>query len=383
MEARFLAGTLLVFAVLSFFVIREFLWYVVGGVLLVFAFYPIHKRLRKVVPRRTLAALLSFLLVITVVVGPLVLVVFMIYDDAKNFVESYNPDELNVTVQRFLEDYGIQPKTTDGNGTTRPGEWANKIGGAAKDFAEGITSELLSAAVPLILGLLIAAFVIYYGFAEGEEFYARLRHVIPLPDDIEEALFRDIRKVTNVVFIGNILVSVLGGIVGAISFVIFGVPNAVFWGFIMIILGILPLVGAPIIWGPAAFYLFTQGHVIGAVGILIINGGIVIGYVDNILRPKLIGKAANVHPILVLIGILGGLQAFGALGFVIGPLVLAIFIALIRSYTEWHPRWKERRARGDEKFSPGARIEIVTPPPPTETSPEPFPPPPSDAPEQS
>ncbi|HLE47396.1 MAG TPA: AI-2E family transporter, partial [Candidatus Thermoplasmatota archaeon] len=274
-------------------------------------------------------------------------------------------------------DYGIEPKSE--NGTT--GEIANRIGNYAKGFAESITSELAAAAVPLVLGLVIASFVIYYGFAEGETFYAKLRHVIPLPDDIEESLFRDIRRVTNVVFIGNILVSVLGGVVGALSFVIFGVPNAVFWGFIMIILGILPLVGAPIIWGPTAAYLFVQGNVVGAVGILIINGGIVIGYVDNILRPKLIGKAANVHPVLVLIGILGGLEAFGALGFVIGPLVLAVFIALIRSYTEWHPRWKERRARGDEKYMPGANIEIVpsAKPPPQEETP---PPPPSDEPER-
>ena len=303
----------------------------------------------------------------------------MVFDDAKAFVAGYNPETINVTIQEFLEDYGFEPKSEDGGNSTS--DIANQIGKAVVNFAERITAELAAAAVPLVLGLVIASFVIYYGFAEGETFYAKLRHVIPLPDDIEESLFRDIRRVTNVVFIGNILVSVLGGVVGALSFVIFGVPNAVFWGFIMIILGILPLVGAPIIWGPAAAYLFVQGNVVGAVGILIINGGIVIGYVDNILRPKLIGKAANVHPVLVLIGILGGLEAFGALGFVIGPLVLAVFIALIRSYTEWHPRWKERRARGDEKYMPGANIEIVpsAKPPPQEETP---PPPPSDEPER-
>jgi predicted PurR-regulated permease PerM len=319
-------------------------------------------------------------LVIVVVLGPLVLVGFMIFQDAVNFATTYDPAKLNETVQTFLNEFGAEeaaagPQVNDTDNSTldnitnaaRPGQLANVIGNGAKQFAERLGAELLEIVPGLLIGLVITGFVIYYGFAEGELFYAKFRHALPLPDEIEDSLFREIARVTQVVFVGNILVSVLG-------FFVFGVPNAIFWGFIMIILGILPLVGAPLIWGPAALWLFIDGHSGAALGLLIVNGGIVIGYVDNILRPKLIGKAANVHPVAILIGVLGGVEAFGALGFVIGPLVLAIFIALVRAYIEWHPRWRERRERGTERFSPAAQIDIVassdrTPPaPPTPPS---------------
>jgi predicted PurR-regulated permease PerM len=363
-EGRFLVGTLVVFALLSFFVIREFLWYVAGGLLLVFAFFPVHRRVRKVFKRRAVASFISFMIVIAVVMGPLVLVGFMIFNDAVNFAQNYNPERLNETVQSFLDQFGFAPapeaENLTGNETApSTSAVANGIGNAMKAFSQRLVGALIEVAPTLAVGLVVASFVIYYGFAEGELFYSKFRHALPLPDEIEESLFREIRKVTQVVFVGNILVSVVGGVIGAVSFVVFGVPNAVFWGFIMIILGILPVVGAPLVWAPAALWLAIQGNLFGAGGILIVNGVIVIGYIDNILRPKLIGKVANVHPVVILIGVLGGVEAFGPLGFVIGPLVLAIFIALIRAYTSWHPRWRERRREGSEHYSPEAEIEVV------------------------
>ena len=373
-EGRFLAGTLILFALLSFLVLREFLWYVAGGLLLVFAFFPIHRRIRKVFKRRAVAAFISFIIVIVVVLGPLVLVGFMIFNDAVAFAKNYRPERLNETVQGMLDQFGFapapEPENGTGNGTFRTSDVANRIGNAIKSSSERLVEGLAEVAPTLVVGLVVASFVIYYGFAEGELFYSKFRHALPLPDEIEESLFREIRKVTQVVFVGNILVSVVGGLIGAISFVVFGVPNAVFWGFIMIILGILPVVGAPLVWGPAALWLALQGNLFGAVGILVVNGVLVIGYVDNILRPKLIGKVANVHPIVILVGVLGGVEAFGPLGFVIGPLVLAIFIALIRAYTAWHPRWKERRRDGSEHYAPDAEIEVV----PAEESEEKTPP---------
>lgn len=353
-----------------------------GGLLLVFAFFPVHRRIRRVVKRPAVAAFISFLLVLVVVLGPLVLVGFMIFQDAVSFARDYDPDELNQTIQGVIDQFngrrGVAP--ADGNATAndtevpQPSELATAIGNGAKRFAEGLGEELLDIVPGLLIGLVITGFVIYYGFAQGELFYSRVRHVLPLPDEIEDSLFREIARVTQVVFVGNILVSILGGFVGAISFLVFGVPNAIFWGFIMIILGILPVVGAPLIWAPAALWLFLQGHTVPAIGVLVVNGVLVIGYIDNILRPKLIGKVANVHPVAILVGVLGGVEAFGALGFVIGPLVLAIFIALVRAYIEWHPRWRERRERGTERYAPEARIEILggqqpprLPPPPETT----------------
>lgn len=304
-----------------------------------------HRRIRRTVRSRALAAFVSFLIVGLVVVGPVVLVVFLIFQDAVEFARTYDPNRLNQTIDRFLDQYGASRYFGDepGENGNQTSAVANAVGNGVKRFAERLGAELLSAATGLAIGLFVTGFVVYYGFVDGERFYSQVRYAIPLPDDIEESLFREISRVTNVVFVGSILVAVIGGVIGAITLAVFGVPNPVFLGFIMIILGILPVVGAPLVWIPAALWLFIQGHPVKALGLILTNSILVVGFVDNILRPKLMGVAAHVHPVVVLLGVLGGVQAFGPLGFVIGPLVLAIFIALVRSYTEWHPRWRDRR----------------------------------------
>lgn len=334
-----------------------------GGLLLVFAFFPMYRGIRKRVRSRALAAFVSFLVVGLVVVGPLVLVVFLVFQDAVAFAQTYDPNRLNQTIDRFFDEYGLSRYFGGGPDPSenQTSEVANALGRAIQRFAQRLGEELLAAAPGLAIGLFVTGFVVYYGFVDGENFYRQLRYAIPLPDDIEDSLFREISRVTNVVFVGSILVAVIGGIIGAISLAVFGVPNPVFLGFIMIILGILPVVGAPLVWIPAALWLFIQGHPVKALGLILTNGIIVVGFIDNILRPKLMGVAAHVHPVVVLLGVLGGVQAFGPLGFVIGPLVLAVFIALARSYTEWHPRWRARRLR---MIAPMAAVPASTEAPP-------------------
>lgn len=348
LEDRFLAGTLVVFAILSFLVLREYLYYVVGGGLLVFAFFPIHRRVRLHVRSPALAAFVSFLLVGLVVLGPIVFLSYSLFVDAGSFARTYDPNSLNETIQSL---FTPGPETGDANESAeKPSELANWLGAKLQDLAQRITAGLVASLPHLIVGLVISGFVIYYGFIDGESFYRRLRLAIPLPDAVEDSLFNEIRRVTKVVFIGNILVSIAGGLFGALTFLVFGVPNAMFWGFLMIILGILPFVGAPMVWGPAAIWLYFDGHPYKALAVVLLNFVFVVFYLDHILRPKLIGRAAGVHPVVVLVGVLGGVETFGVLGFVIGPLVLAVLIAVVRSYTEWHPYWTGRRARGAEPF---------------------------------
>jgi len=340
-----MAGTLVVFAILSFLVLREYLYYVIGGGLLVFAFFPVHRRIRRVVKSPTGAAFLSFLLVAIVVLGPIVFLGYSVFVDAAGFAKSYDPNQLNETIESFLT-----PHTGDNESAQKPGAFATWLGDKLQEFAQRIVASLVATLPRLLVGLVISGFVIFYGFIDGEAFYRRLRLAIPLPDPVEDSLFAEIRRVTRVVFVGNILVSTAGGLFGALTFFIFGVPNAMFWGLLMIILGILPFVGAPMVWAPAAAWLYYDGHPYKALAVVALNFVFIVFYLDHILRPRLIGRVAGVHPVVVLIGVLGGVETFGMLGFVIGPLVLAILIAVVRNYTEWHPYWRSRRESGTEPF---------------------------------
>ncbi|MFQ5620928.1 MAG: AI-2E family transporter, partial [Candidatus Nanoarchaeia archaeon] len=146
------------------------------------------------------------------------------------------------------------------------------------------------------------------------------------------------------VIYGSLVIALIQGALGALGFMIFGVGSPILWGLVMSLFALVPFIGTPIIWGPAGLLLVIDGFVDGqtnlvAKGIgLLIYGTLVISTVDNILKPKLIGKKAKIHPIVVLIGVLGGLSLLGFVGFVVGPLVLALFEALIEVYE------KEKRA---------------------------------------
>lgn len=351
LETKFMVGAMVLALLLALFTIFDFVYYIIFGILLVFSFFPLNKRLRRAIPSRALAATIMLLLMLTIIIGPVVFLVFLVWQDAAAFVESYDPDTINQTVQNYLVDAGLADPGDD-PATSRPGAMANFIGSAVRGAATFLGSAILKILPGLILGLFVLCFVVFYGFSEGEMFYGLLRQALPLPDALEEALFQRIASVTKVVFGGNIAISALLGMVGATTFFIFQIPNAAFWGFIMVILGILPLAGPPFIWGPAAIWLFSQGRNVAGIIMILVN--VVVGhiYVDNILRSKMLGKAAKVHPLLIFVGVMGGLQAFGILGFVIGPLVLAIAVAFVRHYMEWHVRWQEKQFVGELPIGP-------------------------------
>lgn len=296
-------------------------------------------------------------MVILSVVGPLLFFGYLVFQDADNFARTYDPSHLNETIQPILSRLGIPGGEQGPENASRPGEIANWLGIKIRDTADAVVKELIGQLPLLALGFFVTGFVTYYGFLDGEHFYWQLRHTIPLPDRIEDALFHQIRDVTRAVFIGTLLVAALSAALGTATFLAFGVPNALFWAFIMIILGVLPIVGAPFVWIPASAWLLLEDRPIAAATVFLANavGGFV--YIEHVLRPRLIGKMGRVHPVWVLVGVFGGLEVFGILGFIIGPLVLAIFVALVRSYTEWHPRWVHRIESGLEPYHPGGRLK--------------------------
>jgi predicted PurR-regulated permease PerM len=141
------------------------------------------------------------------------------------------------------------------------------------------------------------------------------------------------RDVITAVLYGQLLIAVLQGLVGGLGFLIFGIENPVFWGFTMGVLSFIPLLGPPAVWLPAAIYLIYAGNLVSGIG-LIIYGVVIVMNIDNFLKPKLIGGKSGMHPIVVLVGILGGITLFGFAGFIIGPIILALALLIIKFYNE-------------------------------------------------
>jgi predicted PurR-regulated permease PerM len=183
-------------------------------------------------------------------------------------------------------------------------------------------------------------FVMFYGFREGQSFITYLKNLLPLEAGLKDSLFHQMRTVTQAVLYGQVLTAVIQGALGGLGLLVCGVPNALFWGAIMMITAFLPLLGTPLIWVPAGVGLIMDGSMTRGI-LLLIYGATIVMNIDNFLRPRLVSGRSNVHPVLILIGVLGGLRVFGFIGMLVGPLVLAILVALIKFYEQNYMRRKQ------------------------------------------
>jgi predicted PurR-regulated permease PerM len=155
--------------------------------------------------------------------------------------------------------------------------------------------------------------------------------ISPIADKQESILFAKVVQAINGVIKGQFLVALIQGVVATVGFIIFGLPNPVLWGLVTVIAALVPTVGTSLVIIPSVVFLLITGHTGAAIGLLI-WGAAAVGLVDNFMGPKLISSSVRVHPVLVLFAVFGGLQLFGILGFLIGPILMAIFVALIDMY---------------------------------------------------
>ncbi|MBQ0748247.1 MAG: AI-2E family transporter [Marinobacter sp.] len=187
------------------------------------------------------------------------------------------------------------------------------------------------------LGLGLMVYLAFFLLRDGRKLVELLIRALPLGDERERLLFAKFAEVTRATVKGNLLIAIIQGALGGIIFWILGIGGALLWGVVMAIFSLLPAVGAALVWVPAAIYLAAVGDVFESI-VLTIFGVVVIGLADNVLRPILVGRDTKLPDYIVLLSTLGGLAMFGINGFVMGPLVAALFMAFwgifIREFSE-------------------------------------------------
>ena len=182
-------------------------------------------------------------------------------------------------------------------------------------------------------------YLAFFLIRDGQKLIELMIRALPLGDERERLLFAKFAEVTRATVKGNLLIAIIQGALGGIIFWILGITGALLWGVVMAIVSLLPAVGAAIVWVPAAIYLAAVGDIVPAI-ILTAYGVVVIGLADNLLRPVLVGRDTKMPDYLVLLSTLGGIVMFGINGFVMGPLVAALFMAFwgifIREFGQYH-----------------------------------------------
>lgn len=199
-------------------------------------------------------------------------------------------------------------------------------------------------AATFLVGFLIAAtvvaFVAYYTLKDGEALVDFVLDLVPMDPRTEARLLQDVGRSLDAVIFGQVATALVQGALAGIGFWIFGVPSPVLLGFVSAVLSILPAIGPFLVWLPAGVYLLAEGRTGAAVGMLA-WGALVVSTADHVIRATVISTRGDMHPTVALVGVIGGFVAFGVMGFILGPVVLALFVTLLRIYLEQRPSPRE------------------------------------------
>lgn len=191
--------------------------------------------------------------------------------------------------------------------------------------------EFVAGAADVILKMLVSIIALYYLLKDGRAFLYGFIQLSPLSDEEDVQIIHKLKEVSYSLIRGTLVIAVLQGLMTGLGFLMFGVPNPVLWGALAAVGALLPMVGTGIVAVPAVLYLAVAGHYAAAIG-LAAWSMLIVGLVDNVIGPKLIGSGARIHPLFVLLSVLGGLILFGMAGFLIGPLLFGLLIALWEIY---------------------------------------------------
>lgn len=293
--------------------------------------YPLYEFIEKRVyhNNRSLASALTTLIVVVVGIIPLVFISSVFLRELVSFYQTLgNGQDLSVeqyisTAENAIKVYVPEFELNLTEQLRQSAEWF--VLNIGTIFAGTITT------IFLIFISLIGAF---YFFRDGKELLGFITKISPLPDKEDQIIFSRLAKAMRAVTMGVVLVSIIQGVLAAVGFTIFGIERAVLWGAVAAILSIIPGVGTIVIMVPAIIYLFMTGSVVSAVGLMIWAIAIVI-LVDNILGPQLMSRGHSMHPFLILLSVLGGISMFGPIGFIVGPVIVTLFIVLLEIYDQY------------------------------------------------
>jgi len=320
-----------VIAVLGFAIALPFMPYIVLAGILTYTLFPIYQFLSQRTGKPGLSAGLAIILALLVMILPTVYLVSELVDQVSGAYTTLKTDSLKQVGDYF---------SSLTNGQVDFQEILDAALDQVRQSIVGVAPNILGSISELLLGLFIMFFVMFYGFREGQGFITYLKELLPLETGLKDSLFHQMRTVTQAVLYGQVLTAVIQGALGGLGLLVCGVPNALFWGAIMMITAFLPLLGTPLIWVPAGVGLIMDGSMTRGI-LLLIYGATIVMNIDNFLRPRLVSGRSNVHPVLILIGVLGGLRVFGFVGMLVGPLVMAILVALIKFYEQNYMRRKQ------------------------------------------
>jgi predicted PurR-regulated permease PerM len=314
------------------------LWPLYGAILwatvMAIMFAPLYRHLSGPMRQRpNVAALVTILIVVVMVILPLTAIAASLVQEAASLYDRIQSGELNFG-QYFKQVADALPswaqELLNWLGLANLGAVQDKLAYGLQQGSQFLATQILSigqSTFQFIINLCVMMYLLFFLLRDGDALFEGIRNAVPLQTEQQRALFTKFTTVIRATVKGDILIALLQGILGGLVFWFLGIHAPLLWGVLMVFLSLLPAIGASLVWLPVAIYLLATGAIWQGV-VLIAFGALVIGLVDNILRPALVGKDTKMPDYVVLISTLGGLEVFGLNGFVIGPAIAAMFMAV-------------------------------------------------------
>lgn len=324
---KYIIITLIILAIiLAFLIVKPFIIVLLTSAVLAYIFYPGYKWMHKKLKSKNAAAWIMTIIIMLIIIIPTGFLFYQVTKEASiGYVQfqHYVSSGFETCEQGKICDFLKNPQVTY--------QIESSIEKVTTYISENANTIIFS--IPKrLLELLIMLFSIFFFLRDGPEMLAGIRKHTPLKTVHEEKILSQLKEVTRSVIYGVFVIAIIEGVIAALTFWFAGLSSPILWAFIVAILAFIPFIGPTIVWVPAAIIQLFFSEPWAA--FIIVIGGAVISSIDFFIKPRTIGKRAKVHPIVIFIGLLGGLAFFGLVGIILGPLILALLISFLKMYKE-------------------------------------------------
>jgi predicted PurR-regulated permease PerM len=323
--------TLVIALYLCWLMLQPFVNIILWAAVLAVVFYPLHRRIHERVGSASGAAALSSLLVIVLILLPATFITIAVVKELAGAADNVQAGLQRLTNVSTIPGVGWALAKLPASFHIDAAEAQKFVAERAQTWGAALAASTLvvvGGAVGAIVQMVLVVFTLFYMFRDGEHIRRAIFQMLPL----ERVQMNDIsartREVIAATIYGVLVISAIQGTLGTFIFWVLGLPSPLLWGVVMFFLSMIPMAGAFLVWVPAAIYLALTGSYVKAI-VLVVWGLLVISSIDNFLSPRLVGRRARLHELLIFFAVLGGLQVFGVLGLVLGPVIVAVTLALI------------------------------------------------------
>lgn len=317
------------------YLIRPFFYPIFWAAVLAITFYPMYTWFGKHFKSGSLCSSFTILAVLVLIFLPMTLISVLIVNESVSLYQSVSVEELQIALEKagsWLEGTPMEPYVE-----TARQQWPQHLANATKTASTVIfnsVKNITQNSLRFLVMFFVMMYTLFYFFRDGKRILKRIMHLSPLGDKYEAMLYERFTSTTRATLKSTIIVGSMQGILSGLLFWITGIQGAFIWGVIMVIIAIIPAIGTSVVLGPAAIIMLIVGNFWQ--GVVLLVGAFIISMLDNLIRPPLIGKDIQMHPLIAFFATLGGILVFGISGFVIGPIIAALYISIMSIYDHYY-----------------------------------------------